>query len=140
MLRKILEFFKPEPVKLGAYLFFWIGGASLLLWGGYLQKNEWDIVKCSQGGCGSIILPMELPLTIEAVLVGLFILPLILLLFISELCGLHIPTTHFTKYFIFPSLIFLFIVDWFPFCMFWKIIEIFVKSCEKTLSSSEHSE
>ena len=97
MLTRVLELFKPEPAKLGAYSFFWIAGVSLLLWGGYLQKEEWDIVKCSQGGCGSIILPMEMPLTIEDVLAAFFILPLIFLSFITEFLGLPTYVTHFNE-------------------------------------------
>jgi hypothetical protein len=144
MLRKIIDFFRPDGPKLGAYVFFWLCVLSALFWEKSQHKGE--VVICMIKGCDSVwpILTGKGHPLLELIGALLFIPAGILMVFLVELGKLLGVPLGFRGVSQFPEflyfLILLFVLNWFPFCIFWKIIGVFVESCEKTVSSSEHSE
>ncbi|GEM_PF-1381589 len=141
MLKKIFNSFKPGGPRLGTYIFLWIFLLSAL----YYEESripDHYIIKCA-GHCGSIwpILRAEAHPILEVMGLALFILPgilMVILIYFLSLFGLSFGfkgVSEFPEFLYF--LILLFVLNWFPFCIVWKIIEVFVSSCEKTLPSNK---
>jgi len=138
--KRVLNVFKPDRYKVGAYVLFWIVLIIALFHEESLYSGQ-QIIGIPED-LGSIwpFLPVRGHCLLETIGFVLFI-PLGLLLFFLFSLGFKVDTARVSHANGFLELFYIFILliilNWFTFCILWKIIEIFDKLCSSNLEQSK---